>query len=565
MKDKFQLLKSRQLSDSGFTFIELMAVIIIIVIFIYFLTGNLFEKDDPNYIKVTKLPQLTEYSRQILESKEYVIVPEEIQISPVKTLQIEIEPIKKDFFSERQYTINPYNPSVNQLLAEIKFITDFGTSLTDKPNIIIKLSRLKWNTMVSFVRGIWDMAVSIIVGTYDLAVSIVKGIFNFFEIIFTGRSIDTAKAIGENTYKTVKNVAEHPRIIIEKPVEMASSFVDEVERDIAKRYHIDPQKICLQETLPVLRLKRNIEVGGQTTAFVASFFVPGMKKIPAKAERTVAKFDSAASGATKLSKIDQNVVQIKVDATSGKIARVQEHGLAEVNLPDRSVDAVTSFEKKVHVDSNTIKNEPVKIDSSAKAHEPFKTKETFYPQSDNDLRKAGFDVVPEQNLRGAKNSNGELVKPLDAIITKDGVPHTNEKKTLYEYYKSSALSQDQPLKHDYLKDKRREIRDKINNGEINSDVAKHEIFIEQADIRNKQFQLGEWGSKQSLQHIPSCKKSAKNFWYCPNSLSTYTIELPQGPSNRIKIKNDVTIALKSAGKKIVEFIEGENSVTYVWQ
>jgi len=457
---------SSLINRKGFTFIELLVVIIAVILFLWFSPSvfnklsELFNTNEPGYIRVTDIPGLTDYSKQILKSEDYVIVPDKIKVSPNQMLELYVCPVQGKLFSKQSILIKPQVQNLNQLLAEIKFTTDFYDSLTK-------------TYIYSGIKGFFDVVVSIIKGFFSFIWDTICYVFRFMF-----HPIDSFRELFSTSKKVVTTVVKNPRVIVELPIDMANGFLDEVEIDIAKRNYIDIKKIYLKETLVSLRHKRNIEVGAQSITTVVGIFVPGSTVIPARVGAVGKTFKMTKSSVNKLKQVakvqEKSFVKTKtlrnVEQGDGFLYKVASN--RETQIGDE-INAQKIHDKKA-VTQNTERISSKRIKSGGPEDQAFDK------YKDKGLRKRGVQAFEENSFqKGVAGISGK--KP-----TPDGlsVDYVNKTKIYWEDKRPSEW-QNNSWRNTYASDpiakERITNRDLVGSNITKAEADAHNVIAEHDD------------------------------------------------------------------------------------
>jgi len=256
-------------------------------------------------IKIIDIPGLTDYSKEIITSQEYVDVPEEIPITPDQSSKIKVKPIEEKLFSQKYYKINPQKQieDFNQLLSEIKFVSDSRGNLVK--TYATGVTRGYFNVLTGFVVGTGEL----LIGTPKMAWKTVR------------HPVDTVKNIYNTDFRAL-------------PSEVVNGYFDDLERKIAKRSNININNILLEETVSTIKLKRKIEFGTEAALLVAS-----IAQVESQGFKVATRSQAARVGARIASKAEARIAgqALKTDI---KIATQAERTAARMAGQVEKTEAV---------------------------------------------------------------------------------------------------------------------------------------------------------------------------------------------------------------------------------
>lgn len=174
---------------------------------------------------------------------------------------------------------------------------------------------------------------------------------------------------------------------------------------------------------------------------------------------------------------------------------------------------------------------------------------TFYPKVDEDLKNKGYQIVPENELKGIRISNGD--KKFDGLAIKENEVLLVEKKSSKEIEGLSDLSKldadEDSEKETYLGELKKyydELSEKVMKKELTEREAAHLFYIKREQIKVKATIEKGFIEKRDGTIISFENKEVKLGYSVPN-----------------RETSTVVSALKKSGYEF-EKIEGKGSLTF---
>jgi len=338
--------KARLSGDEEETSVLLPSVLltVCVVIFLYGYSGKNFyfkshELDCATSINMKDVVGLTQDSMKMIDKKDTVIVNSKACPTGNGNYEIVIAPLKNKFFAKQYFRLNSDVQTFNELLSEIKYVSNFYNSY-----------------LASYGFG--------------LSSGLFKAFAEMFKAVFQTviHPIDTLLGI-YNMVKSIPSwfvkVKSEPLIIITEPINDAKQYLDDIEKEIAKKNNIDLNRILLVETTKALKHERNVLVCGEKGADVAMAITPFIGGIGKTA--TVAKAAIAMRATKALTTVTSKATKLV------KIAKVEN------KLPSKTAQRASRA-------------------SDNKKIEAVEGKQTFYPKARSELENNGYSY--SDNIKG---------------------------------------------------------------------------------------------------------------------------------------------------------------------
>lgn len=153
-----------------------------------------------------------------------------------------------------------------------------------------------------------------------------------------------------------------------------------------------------------------------------------------------------------------------------------------------------------------------------------------------------FEVFRENELKGTR------IVPLDAVV----IERSKNRCIVIEIKSETEVSDPIPwkgkgLNFDYIESERKDIRQKYDDKKIAKEVARHEIFMAQAERRARQCEQRQWGLRDPGKQGDVKGKSVQVGYMCPRDE-----------------KDNVVQALKDKGIRDYEIREGVSTLLAIY-
>lgn len=349
---------------------------------------------------------LSQESKTIIDKKEIAIVNPKTCSTKNGNYEFIVMPIKNKFFSKQSYMLNSDLQTLNELLSEIKYVSNFYNSY-----------------LVSYASGMSCGIINSIMAVIKALIQIVlhpldtlSGIYNAITSI-------------PSQFLKIKN---DPSIIIKEPIHDARKYLDDKEKDIARKNNIDIDRLILPETQNALRHERNILVIGEKGTELGIAVVPffGNFGKTAKAIQAVASVKATkaiTASSTKVAELSKaQKIITKTNRSHYEIAKTSELGkpIENVTLNNTKKTILSPNKPLNNLDAGTTN----KKSSSKKLKGGGPEDQLFDKNGKKGLIKRGEEVYEEASFRkGSAGVRGRKPTP-DAL----SVDHAKKIKTYIE-------------------------------------------------------------------------------------------------------------------------------------
>lgn len=400
---------------------------------------------------------MSQESKRIIDEKDIVIVDSKTCSTTNGNYMFIVKPIKNKFFSQQSYALNSDVQTFNELLSEIRYVSNFYNSY-----------------LVSYGSGVAG-------GIFNSIMAIMKSLIQiFFHPLDTLSGIYNAITSIPSQFLKVKN---DPSMIIDEPIHDARKYLDATEKSIAQKNNIDIDKLILSETKNALRHERNILVAGEKGTEFGMAVVPffGSFGKTAKAMQTTVALKATNAITTSSTKVAElakaQKIIVKPSHSPDKIAKAGEvvTPIENVTLNDAKKTILSSNEPSNSLDAGKIN----KASSSKRIKGGGPEDQLFDKNGKKDLIKRGEEVYDESSFRkGSAGITGRKPTP-DAM----SVDYAKKTKTYIEDKRPSEWESNSWRSHP--KDKNGVIKDPIEKERAAAirDLKDGKITKAEADAR----------------------------------------------------------------------------------
>lgn len=226
-------------------------------------------------IYLKEIPGVTDKVKEIIESKQYLIMNKAICVTGEGQYNFELRPTYNKYFSKKIHRIGT-PAALDEMVREIQYVTKF------------KRSNAK-NYAFAFGKGFVD-------NPWEAVNELMAALIN--RIIYP---IDTLKELWQGLKEILTTLFTSQNELITVPTKIISEHLDEIEVKIMAANKIDRHRIMLAETLQVIKEHRNLYLAGEIGFEVAAMAEPIAKvgapnKIKALVAKVLGKFGLAEKG-----------------------------------------------------------------------------------------------------------------------------------------------------------------------------------------------------------------------------------------------------------------------------
>lgn len=428
--------------------------------FLYGYSGNnfYFKSHDLNCatsINTKDIVGLTQDSMKMIDKKDIVIVNPKVCPTGNDRYVIVVTPLKNKFFSKQYFQLNSDVQTFNELLSEIKYVSNFYNSYLASYGFGLSSGLFK------AIAGMFKALIQIVIHPIDT----LSGIYNAVKSI-------------PGLFIKVKN---EPMIIITEPINDAKKYLDDVEKNIAKKNNIDLDRIVLAETTSALKHERNILVAGEKGTEMGIAIIPfiggigkttGVVKalIAAKATKAVATVTSKATKVVKITKVEKKLA----NKTAQRAKKASENKKIE------TVEGKQAFYPKAR---SELENNGYSYSDNVKGKgKQHARKPDFIAENKNEIVcgeiKSSDELKVTSSWRNSPTNDAfpavrkEIRKRVEKIDDKISKLR-NERRAIDEKLKTLH---DKTQKEELLK-KKENIKQEIDNLNNEKRIADHEIII----------------------------------------------------------------------------------------
>jgi hypothetical protein len=271
-------------------------------------------------IPVSSVQGVSELTQKAISVRADVIVARTAYVDEDGGFIFRVAPIRQNLFSRPVYVVAGDGNTLNQVVGEMRLVSNVGKDVGGIGNFIISL-----------FRGAWG---------------IVKGLFT---IIF--HPIETVKGLYAFFCSALDTAIHEPGGLVTKPLAALEDHFESFNKELASEYCVDLNEIRLPETYAALSSYRRSSLAGEAVVEVVTAMVPageiGKVKYVAGAGKAKTVLKGAelvqleVKNARRVSKVETLLTDIK------KTGRVETK--AEQKLTERGAAYVEKDPERMHI------------------------------------------------------------------------------------------------------------------------------------------------------------------------------------------------------------------------